>query len=237
MTRIIVLPDADAVARHVAASIARWLEQGLSERGQAHLALGGGRTPATVHAYLAPLIADWSNVELWLGDERVGDPQHPETVVERNIDLVRETLVERIGTCVGAVHAVPDGSPQDAAAHYGREMDARLPAGRLDVAYLGLGEDGHTASLFPNAPQLRLATLGCVAVLDAPKVPAFRVTMTLGTLRRARYLVVAATGRAKAEAVAHIVGGCDQSVPASLLGESLTELVIDDLAASCISRP
>ncbi len=67
MTRIVVLPDSDAVARHAAMSIAGWLEQGLTDRGRAHIALGGGRTPAAVHARLAPLLPDWSDIELWLG--------------------------------------------------------------------------------------------------------------------------------------------------------------------------
>ena len=237
MTRIVVVPDRAAVARLVAASIEAWLEQGLAERGRAHLALGGGRTPAAVHAQLASLRADWRNVELWLGDERIANPRRSREGVARNIDLVRATLVDRIGTPVGAVHAVPELSPEDAAASYAREMAARLPEGRLDVAYLGLGPDGHTASLFPHAPELAIETRGCAAVRDAPKPPRLRVTMTIGTLRSARHVIIAATGADKAEAAARILGAPDRAFPASLLGASLTELVLDEAAASlCASE-
>ena len=230
-----MLSDLDAVARHTATSIVGWVEEALAQRGRAHVALGGGQTPAAVHAHLASILEDWSAVELWLGDERMADPQRPGDDVERNVDVVHATLVEHIRGGVGAVHAVAAVSPDDAATGYALKMAARLPEGRLDVAYLGLGEDGHTASLFPNAPELRIESPGCAAVHDAPKPPPLRVTMTLGTLRNARHVIVAATGDAKSQAVARILGARDPAVPASLLGEALTELVLDDAAASQMS--
>ncbi len=196
--------------------------------------MGGGSTPAAVHAHLASLLSDWSKVELWLGDERMADPRHPRKHVERNLDLVRATLVDRIGA-LGSIHAVPEASPEEAADAYAQQMAARLPAGRLDVAYLGLGEDGHTASLFPNAPELRIGTPGCVGLRNSPKPPLCRVTMTLPTLRDARHVIIGATGHAKARAVAHTLGPPDEGVPASLLGASLTQLVVDKPAADRLS--
>ena len=180
------------------------------------------------------MLEDWSGVELWLGDERMSDPRRPAQGVERNIELVRETLVARIRTCVGAVHAVPDLPPERAAAHYAETMARRLPDNRLDVAYLGLGDDGHTASLFPNAAALQ-AEAACVGVRGAPKPPPWRVTMTLDTLRSARHVIIAASGAKKAEAVARVMGEPNQATPASLLGASLTELVLDDAAGSRLS--
>ena len=161
-----------------------------------HLSLAGGTTPRAAYERLATLVDDWEGVELWLGDERLVPPDDPES----NYRLVAETLLQG-----GApAHAVPTGgSAEEAASAYAREIRRRVPAGpdgvpELDLALLGLGEDGHVASLFPHAPALDARGEVCVAVHDAPKPPPDRVSLTLDVLRAARSTIVLAVGEGKA---------------------------------------
>ena len=107
----------------------------------------------------------------------------------------------------------------------------------MDLALLGLGEDGHTASLFPHAAALRARGEICVPVHDAPKPPPDRVSLTLDALRAARSAVILAVGGAKARAVAATLSGPDPGVPASLLAEGPVELIVDRAAAREIAAP
>jgi 6-phosphogluconolactonase len=96
---------------------------------------------------------------------------------------------------------------------------------------LGLGEDGHTASLFPGAPELNVRGVPCVGVHNAPKPPPERVTLTLDMLNAARYCLVLATGAGKAAAVAAVLAGPDPQFPASLLSAASVEMIADAAAA------
>ena len=194
-----------------------------------HLSLAGGTTPRAAYERLATLVESWEGVELWLGDERLVPPDDPES----NYRLVAETLLE-----AGALaHAVPTGgSAEEAASAYGREIRRRVPAGpdgapELDLALLGLGEDGHVASLFPHSPLLEARGQVCVAVHDAPKPPPDRVSLTLEVLRAARSIIVLAVGESKARAAAAALAGPDPGVPASLLADGALELILDRAAA------
>ena len=107
--------------------------------------------------------------------------------------------------------------------------DRALPI--LDVALLGLGEDGHTASLFGGGSALRATGAICIAVTDAPKPPPERITLTMDVLRAARRCVLLASGASKADAVAAVLAGPNPAVPASLLREGRLEMIVDDAAA------
>jgi 6-phosphogluconolactonase len=123
-----------------------------------------------------------------------------------------------------------------AASMYAAKLRERLPRGPggvpvLDVAMLGIGEDGHVASLFAHHPGLETRGRACVAVHDAPKPPPERVTLTIDVLRAARRVLVLATGAGKAGAVAAALAGPDPAVPASLLTGAAVEMIVDPAAA------
>jgi 6-phosphogluconolactonase len=216
----------DLAAERMAEAIAAGQRQGRP----VHLSVAGGATPRATYERLATLVDRWEGVELWLGDERLVPPDDPES----NYRLLTETLLERTAA---VAHPVPtEGSAEEAASAYAREIRQRVPAGPdgvpvLDLALLGLGEDGHTASLFPNSAALDVRGEICVAVHDAPKPPRDRVSLTLDVLRAARRSLVLAVGDEKARAVARVVLGPDPGTPASLLADGPLELIVDRAAA------
>jgi 6-phosphogluconolactonase len=224
------LKATDLAAERLADAIAVGRRQGPT----VHLSLAGGTTPRAAYQRLSALVDDWDGVELWLGDERLVPPDDPRS----NYRLVAETMLHGTGAIA---HAVPTGgSAEEAASAYARLIRQRVPAGpdgvpALDLALLGLGEDGHVASLFPNAPALDARDEICVAVHNAPKPPPDRVSLTLGVLRAARSVLILAVGEGKAGAAAAAVSGPDPGVPASLLAEGPLELILDRAAARELS--
>lgn len=217
---------ADLAAQRLADAIAA----GRRDARAVHLSLAGGTTPRAAYERLASLVEDWAGVELWLGDERLVPPDDREA----NYRMLSESLLDRTGA-LG--HPVPtEGSAEQAAEAYAAELRQRVPAGPdgvpvLDFALLGLGEDGHTASLFPSAPALEARGEVCVAVHDAPKPPPDRVSLTLEVLRAARGAAILADGPGKAHPVAMVLEGPSPEVPASLLADGPIELIIDRGAA------
>ena len=233
MARVTVTDSARDATDLAAERLADAIATGKREGRTVHLSLAGSKTPRDAYERLATLVDDWQGVELWLGDERLLPPDDPES----NYRLVNETLVQAGATA----HAVPTGgSAEEAASAYAREIRVRIPPGptglpELDLALLGLGEDGHTASLFPHAPQLEARGEVCVPVHDAPKPPPDRVTLTIDMLRAARSRIVLAVGESKAWAAAAALAGPDPGVPASLLAEGSLELILDQPAAGELS--
>jgi 6-phosphogluconolactonase len=174
------------------------------------IVLTGGSSPASAYRRAAELEPDWSRVTLWWGDERCVPPDDERS----NFRLAKETLLDLLGTPPGAVHRIRGEAPPPQAAD---ELDAALAGVTLDFLLLGLGPDGHMASLFPGSPQLevteRRATDGPAGL--EPWV--HRVTMTVPTIQAARRVVFLATGEAKAAAVARAFGAeITAEVPASL---------------------
>jgi 6-phosphogluconolactonase len=196
----------------------------------AHLSLAGGSTPRAAYERLAAAVDDWDGVELWLGDERLVSADDPES----NYRMLAESLLDATGA---TAHPVPtQGSAEEAADAYAQEILRRVPAGPdgvpvFDFALLGLGEDGHTASLFPQGPALQAEGAVCVAVHGAPKPPPDRVTLTLDVLRASRGAAILAVGQGKAEPAAATLAGPDPRVPASLLADGKLELILDTEAA------
>jgi 6-phosphogluconolactonase len=231
MIALTVAGDEDAAARTCAERMMAAILSARSHRGVAHVALAGGRTPALTYRLLARLMPDWQDVHLWLGDERAVSAENPDS----NHGLVARTLLARAldpPPCLHAVTGVGE-DPAAAAVAYEAQLRAALPdedPPRLDFALLGLGEDGHTASLFPEDPVLEESERLCVAVHGA-KPPFGRVTLTLPVLRAARRLVVLASGTGKAWAVGAMLAGPSPRVPASLLADANVELIVDFAAA------
>jgi len=227
MIHLTVAGDADAAARTTAQRIAEGIEEALAQRGVAHIALSGGDTPADTYRVLPRCVRDWSNVHVWLGDERCVPLDDPES----NWNLVERTLLSQRLDPPPHPHPVPgvDGNPEQAAAAYERELRAHFPDAppRFDVALQGLGEDGHTASLFPEDSALEERERWVVAVHGA-KPPFERVTLTLPVLRAARRIVMLAEGAGKAWAIGAVQSGPNPRVPASLLADGAeVELIAD----------
>ncbi len=225
---VIRTADGDAVAAHAARLIGELLEATLTSRGRVHVALAGGTTPAGAYTQLRR--SDWTGVELWFGDERCVQPDDPEA----NYRMVAETLLEHADGAL--VHRIEGelGAELAAAAYDAllRERvsgeDGRLPV--LDVLLLGIGEDGHTASLFPHNPALAVRGVACVAVHDAPKPPPDRVSLSLEVLRCARSTILLASGPGKADALARALAQPDPAVPASLLERDRLTVIADSAA-------
>ncbi|HEV3323891.1 MAG TPA: 6-phosphogluconolactonase [Solirubrobacteraceae bacterium] len=243
MTRLTTLPDPQAAAEYAAGEIAQALREALERRGVAHLALSGGSTPRAAYQVLAGLLEDWKAVELWYGDERCVAPDDPESTHR----LVAESLLAHIpgdGRAAPIEHRVRgELGPEAAAQEYAAELRAAVapaePGGlpALDVSLVGIGEDGHTASLFPGHPEVEDSSGAlCLPVRNSPKPPPERVTLSLPVLRAARCSLLLVAGAGKAEALAAALAGPDPRVPASLLASERLH-VVADAAAAARARP
>lgn len=183
-----VFESADEVAAAAAADIAEALREGARS-----LVLAGGTTPQRCYELLAHMDVVWGRVSILFGDERCVPPNHPDS----NYRMAKEALLDRVAPAT--VYRMPaELGPDEAAGLYAHVVAAVAP---LDVVLLGVGEDGHTASLFPGHPALKASGLA-VGIRDSPKPPPQRVTLTLNALRSARRVIILATGAGKADAVA-----------------------------------
>jgi 6-phosphogluconolactonase len=228
--RLVVVPDAEELARTGADVLARLIATAANERGACSVALAGGSTPRPVYAALAkdPRLP-WDRVDWYFGDERAVAPDHPES----NWRLAAESLFRaRPGGEVRAHRMEADAADLDGAARrYGRALPARL-----DVLVLGMGPDGHVASLFPGSPALAESVERVVAV-TGPKPPNPRLTLTPPVIAGAREIVVLVAGAEKAAMVARALDGpADaKSVPARLAREGTW--IVDQAAAALVRKP
>jgi 6-phosphogluconolactonase len=240
VTRLTSCPDAETVAVRAAGHIARQLNRARDERGVAHLALSGGTTPSRTYELLAATPGALADLELWFADERCVGPEDPQS----NYLLAAETLLAGGAIPPERVHRMRgEEGPHEGARLYTQEL-LRLLVGSdgqasdppelpvLDVIVLGIGPDGHVASLFPGAATLDAGERAvCLGVEDSPKPPPERITLSLAVLRAARECVLLATGASKADAVAAMLGEPSRHVPASLLRRERLTVIADDAAA------
>jgi 6-phosphogluconolactonase len=183
-----VLDSPEDVAAAAAADIAEALREGARS-----LVLAGGTSPQRCYELLSHMDIEWGRVTVLFGDERCVPPDHPDS----NYKMARESLLDRVSPA--SVHRMPaELGPDEGAGLYAHIVASVAP---LDVVTLGVGEDGHTASLFPGHPALK-ATALVVGIRDSPKPPPQRVTLTLPALQSARRVIILATGAGKADAVA-----------------------------------
>ncbi|GAC1508467.1 MAG: 6-phosphogluconolactonase [Candidatus Dormibacteraceae bacterium] len=200
MSSFTVLETADDVAEAAAAQISEALWKGART-----LVLAGGSTPRKCYELLAKKEIEWGRVSVLFGDERCVRPDHPES----NYRMAREALLDRVAPAT--VYRMPaELGPDEGAALYAHAIAMVSP---LDFVILGIGEDGHTASLFPGHPALKATGL-TVGIHDAPKPPPERVTLTLPALESARTVLILATGAGKADAVARAKRG---EVPSGMI--------------------
>jgi len=240
---VVVLPDADTLARHVAERLLERLAQVQAEGRVPSVGLTGGSIAERVHAAVARLAedsaaVDWTRVDVWWGDERFVPADDP----ERNAVQARRALLDLVPLDPARVHEVPAsdsgvGDVEAAAAAYSQEIREH-GGGRFDVLMLGVGPDGHVASLFPRSAQLDVDDRVAVAVHDSPKPPPRRVSLTYGALNRTAEVWFLVSGDGKAEAVGRALGGADlHEIPATgVRGQDRTLWLLDEPAASRLPR-
>ncbi|HEV2749069.1 MAG TPA: 6-phosphogluconolactonase [Gemmatimonadales bacterium] len=233
-SRHIVVEDVKAFPQRAAEWLGEAIAAVLAARQQCAIALSGGRTPGPVYAALAAGDSrsriDWSRVDVYFGDERGVPPDDAES----NYRMAMEVLLSHVAIPAGRIHRIQAESRDldAAAATYARELPAAL-----DVLVLGMGADGHTASLFPGSRALREHQRRAVAV-DSPKPPRRRITITPPVIAAARHVVMLVTGRDKASAVARALDGDADpgDVPAVLARPPHGVWFLDPAAAAQLSR-
>ncbi len=237
---VVEAKDAAALAEAAADLFARLAAEAIAARGRFNVALSGGSTPRVLHARLSAPDAkraarlDWTRVHVFWGDERCVPPDHPDS----NYRMARETLLDRVPLPAANVHRIHgELPPERAAAEYERALrayfgDGSLP--RFDLILLGLGEDGHTASLFPGSAALGEAARWAVAVphSDPPPPPLPRVSLTLPVLNAAAQVVFLVSGAGKAQRLAQVLRRPGESLPAGRVHPTGGLLWLVDAAAA-----
>ncbi len=225
--RIEILRDAEAVARQAAASIAADARAAFSERGCFGFAVSGGTTPWKMLRALREEEVPWDGVHVFQVDERVAPAGDP----DRNLTQLRRSLLNT-PLADDRLHAMPveEADLEDAAVRYVREIEevAGSPP-VLDLVQLGLGADGHTASLVPGDPVLELANAD-VAITATPYQGRRRMTLTYPVLARARRILWIVTGGSKLEMLARLREG-DTSIPAGRVRRDRAVVIADRAAA------
>jgi 6-phosphogluconolactonase len=216
--KLVLLPDPQALAVHVA----EWFAHRVAMLARPlRIALSGGTTPKAMFDVLAQpeyKHLDWARVQLFWGDERFVPPDHPDS----NYGAARARLLSKIKIPDGNVHPIPtDGAPAEAAARYQHILQTAYGAETLepgrplfDIVFLGLGEDGHTASLLPGQAVLQETTKWVSEVAEGR--PETRITLTYPALESAALVAFLVTGAAKKDILARARAG-DPSLPAGRL--------------------
>ena len=225
--KIDILVDADAVAQKAAEIIAAEARSSVTARGRFVMAVSGGHTPWQMLRALAGQDVPWEGVHVVQVDERVAPAGDP----DRNLTHLRESLLEHAPLRAEQIHAMPvESSDLDAAAkRYAltlQEIAGSPPV--LDLAHLGLGPDGHTASLVPGDPVLKVTDTD-VAVTGAYQ-DRRRITLTYPMLNRARRILWLVTGSGKVEALPRLRDG-DVSIPAGRIQREQAVVLADRAAA------
>ncbi|MDT8375212.1 MAG: 6-phosphogluconolactonase [Mariprofundaceae bacterium] len=197
--------DAAQLAEAVAQRVVAAASEAIMARGLFHWALAGGTTPRLCYEQLRDAGIDWRHVHVWFGDERclpAGDHQ-------RNDVMADDALLRHVPIPAGQIHRIrAELGPERGAELY---ATALAEVSDLDLVLLGMGEDGHTASLFPGSTALKDRSLA-VPVINSPKPPAQRVSMGNMALKAARSRIILVTGEAKRKAFERVCHGEDLPV-------------------------
>lgn len=225
-----VLADAGAVARKAAAVIAAEAQASVAARGRFVMAVSGGQTPWAMLRVLANLDVPWDKVHIFQTDERVAPAGHP----DRNLTHLRASLIEHAPLAVDRIHAMPveASNLEAAAAQYALMLQETAGASPvLDLVHLGLGPDGHTASLVPGEPALDVTDRD--VTLTGIYQGRRRMTLTIPILNRSRFILWVVTGSAKSEMLSRLRDG-DQSIPAGRVRQTQARVLADRDAAGLL---
>jgi 6-phosphogluconolactonase len=239
VSEVRIYPNGDGLARAAAECFVARAEEATATRGRFVTVLSGGSTPRAAYALLASetfaLQVDWQHVHVFWSDERCVPPNHPDS----NYRMARETLLDQAPIPPDNIHRMRgELLPQQAAAAYRQELEATLGAdGRFDLILLGMGTDGHTASLFPETTALEEQELTTVAVY-VDRLQTWRVTLTLPTINAARHALFLVSGAAKAGIVQAVLESPERQFPAQQVRPESGQLVwlLDAPAAGKLER-
>ena len=239
MTEVEVLPTADSVARAVASRLVARIAAIQAEGRVPSVVLTGGTVANEIYRAVAALpagVVDWMQVDFWWGDERYV----PADSTDRNDRAAELDLLDVVGVDPARVHAMPAADEVHADVHAAAAAYAGVVQSHLndqfDLVLLGVGPDGHVASLFPGYPQLEVLDQLAVSVTNSPKPPPERVSLTFSTLNRTREVWFLVTGEAKSDAVARALadGGSVRECPARGITCENTTWWLDESAASLL---
>ena len=207
-----------------------------TDQAPVHFVLAGGSTPKGLYGRLSQETeTDWSSVHIWFGDERTVGPAHDES----NYKMATEALLNHVNVPASNVHRMRgEDSPADAAAAYAADIDAVVPKNDdglpvFDLILLGMGDDGHTASLFPGTDALR-ETERTVVANEVPQLDTVRITLTFPTINAAKSVMFLVAGSSKATALAQVAGGGIGAPPSAAvqLADGALHWLVDAAAAS-----
>jgi 6-phosphogluconolactonase len=235
--------DLEALSRAAADEVAVIARAAVAARGTCSIALSGGSTPRHLFQLLASAGRDalpWPHIELWWGDERTVPPEHADS----NYGMARRALIEPLGLAAARVHRIAGelGDADAAARAYEHALVAALGAPPvLDLVLLGMGPDGHTASLFPGSPALDERDRWVVAnLVTSPLVhgTATRITLTAPAINAARHVRFLVTGADKAAALAQVLDGAPdpRRFPSQLIAPADLVWFVDAAAASALKE-
>jgi len=197
--------NSTTAAAFVAEQVSTACKQAVEARGVFHWVLAGGSTPEASYRLLRDVDLPWQAVHIWFGDERALQKGHP----DRNETMARDALLDHVDIPEDSIHCIDfTTSTDEAAFNYAQALND-VPS--FDLVLLGMGEDGHTASLFPHNPALGNNALA-VPVYESPKPPSERVSMSFKALNNNHQSMILATGSSKAEILQAIAQGADLPV-------------------------
>jgi len=241
MKELVVCRDVEELNRRTAEQFVRLARESVAATGRFTVALSGGSTPKALYSLLAgqtfqPLVP-WPRVYFFWGDERCVPPDHPES----NYGMARVTMLDKVPVPTENVYPVPteEGNAQRVAAEYERILSTFFDLNegqqpRFDLILLGMGEDGHTASLFPGTAALQ--EMGTVTANDIQKLGTHRITLTIPAINQAAHIVFVVSGPSKASVLKEVLEG--QYQPTSLPSQSIQPVegellfLVDRAAAS-----
>lgn len=237
-----VFADLNELSLHAAEAVVRAMNAAIGANGRASIALSGGSTPRTLHRLLATQFLEqipWGKVHIFWGDERFVPYDDPRS----NFRMARETLLDSIPCPSENVHPMPTGipDPDSAALDYDRTLKNYFSEDwpPFDLVLLGLGKEGHTASLFPNSSALKEASRWVVAV-NVPAEPRQRLTLTMPAIIHAANIHVLVAGSDKADALHKVLDGRPDlnNYPASGLRQASDRVVwwVDREAAALLKE-
>jgi 6-phosphogluconolactonase len=229
----------DAIAGAAADELAAIARDAIAARGACHVALSGGSTPKKLFELLAARGASalpWPQIQLWWGDERCVPPDHADS----NYRMTRDALIAPLALDPTRVHRIRgEADPDLAAADYARELAGALGTPPVfDLVWLGMGPDGHTASLFPNSPALAETARTVVANrVDSPltKGQATRITLTFPVFAAARHTRFLVAGADKAATLAQVLAGPSGHFPSQQIRGADVAWLVDRAAAGALA--
>jgi 6-phosphogluconolactonase len=229
-----VYPDAAALAAAIAERLAGRIALIQAEGRRPTIVLTGGTIAIDAYRLIESELVDWTAVDFYWGDERFV----PEGHADRNDQQARDAFLDRLGVPAANIHSMPAHGCDLSTAEAADQYAAQLPAEPFDVTLLGVGPDGHVASLFPGFPQLHESERLAVEVFDSPKPPPVRISLTFPALNNSEAVWFIVAGEGKADAVARALGDStlDETPARGPHGISETAWLLDDAAASKLSR-